>query len=125
MTRLLIYNRGEIAVRACLAARRLGLHSILFLTPVDALSPAVRYADELYVDSQAEPSRAFLDLTVLKRAVAETRATHVYPGYGFHSESPELARAVHEANATLVGPNVQVLELMAHKQRAQAFADAA
>ena len=50
--RLLVYNRGEIAVRACLAARRLGIRSILFLTPVDASAPAVRVADELYVASE-------------------------------------------------------------------------
>jgi acetyl/propionyl-CoA carboxylase alpha subunit len=125
MTRLLVYNRGEIAVRACLAARRLGIRSILFLSPPDALSPAVRFADELHVDEALEPARAFLDLAALRRAIAETGATHVYPGYGFLSESPELARAVREAGASFVGPSEEILTLMAHKGRAQAFAESA
>lgn len=123
--RLLVYNRGEIAVRACLAARRLGIRSILFLTPVDASAPAVRVADELYVASEVEPARAFLELSALERAIAATGATHVYPGYGFLSESPELARTVRLAGAQFVGPSEEILALMAHKERAQGFAERA
>jgi acetyl/propionyl-CoA carboxylase alpha subunit len=125
MTRLLVYNRGEIAVRACLAARGLGLHVILFVTPDECASPAARVSDELYVAHGVEPARAYLDLALLGRAIAETRASHVYPGYGFLSEAPELARSVREAGAVFIGPNEEVLALMAHKERAQSFAVAA
>ena len=120
--KVLVFNRGEIAVRACLAAKKLGLRSALFLTPADHEGPAARLADEIHLCPDAEPARSFLSLEELSRAVRETGASHVYPGYGFLSESEELARAVAEAGALLVGPPVEALRVTAHKGRAAELA---
>lgn len=122
MTRLLVWNRGEIALRACLAARRLGVPTVLFLTPADVDTPAARVADALHLHGASEASRSFNDLDVLRATIASTGATHVYPGYGFLSESASLARAVAEAGAVFVGPPAEVLEEMAHKVTAKALA---
>ncbi|MFO0696317.1 MAG: biotin carboxylase N-terminal domain-containing protein [Polyangiales bacterium] len=122
MTRLLVWNRGEIALRACLAARRLGVPTVLFLTPADVETPAARVADALHLHGASEASRSFNDLDVLRATIAATGATHVYPGYGFLSESASLARAVAEAGAVFVGPPAEVLEEMAHKVTAKALA---
>jgi 3-methylcrotonyl-CoA carboxylase alpha subunit len=120
--RVLVWNRGEIAVRACLAAARLGLRSVLFLPPPDEDGPAVRLADEIHPWPESDPARGFLSLDAVARAVRDTRADLVYPGYGFLAESAALAETVAAAGARLVGPPASALRLVAHKGRARELA---
>ncbi|MBK8592774.1 MAG: acetyl-CoA carboxylase biotin carboxylase subunit [Sandaracinaceae bacterium] len=123
--RLLVFQRGEIAVRACLAARALRVPSVLFVTPADVDSLACDHADELYLHDRAEARESFQSLDALRAAIARTGATHVYPGYGFLSESETLAAAVIDAGATFVGPDPGTLGRLADKGRAREFADEA
>lgn len=120
--RLLVFQRGEIAVRACLAARSLGVTSVLFVTPADEGSLASEHADELYRYHRSEARESFQSLDALRAAIAATGATHVYPGYGFLSESQALADAVHAAGAVFVGPDAATLGRLADKGRAREFA---
>jgi len=120
--RLLVFQRGEIAVRACLAARALRVPSVLFLTPADDGSLASEHADELYRHDRSEARESFQSLAALQVAIAHTRATHVYPGYGFLSESEALAAAVVDAGAVFVGPCAATLGRLADKGRARDFA---
>lgn len=120
--RVLVFQRGEIAVRACLAARALGVRSVLFVTPADVDSLACEHADEVYLHDRSEARESFQSLTALSTAIARTGATHVYPGYGFLSESEALAAAVESAGATFVGPDAGTLGRLADKGRAREFA---
>lgn len=123
--KLLVFNRGEIALRACQAARGLGVRSVLFVTPPERTSVATRWADELFEGPHAEAARSFDDLALVQRAIRETGATHVYPGYGFSSEKAALATAVAAAGAHFVGPSPDVIELLGDKLRACTFAERA
>jgi acetyl/propionyl-CoA carboxylase alpha subunit len=118
VTRVLVFTRGEIAVRACLAARRLGLTSVLVLTPADEDGAAARVADDVYPCPRSEPAHSFLDLDFLQRAVRDVEAAAVYPGYGFLAESEALARAVVDAGALFVGPSPATLAVLGDKARA-------
>jgi acetyl/propionyl-CoA carboxylase alpha subunit len=116
--RVLVFNRGEIAVRACVAARALGLAPVLFVTPDDRAGLAARYAADLYVCDRSEATHSFLSLDEVARAIRASRADYVYPGYGFLSETEELCLAVEEAGARFVGPRPSTLRMMAHKSLA-------
>ena len=83
---------------------------------------AAELADALYLAANAEAARSFSDLEVVQRAICETGATHVYPGYGFSSERGDLARAVIAAGASFIGPSPALLDQLGDKERAAAFA---
>lgn len=121
MARLLIWNRGEIAVRIAVAAERLGVTSIAAVTPDDRDSLVLQWASEIDWLEASEPSATYLSLDALRAAIARTKATHVHPGYGFLSESPLLARAVRECGAAFVGPSEAILAEMASKQASKGF----
>ena len=120
--KVLVWNRGEIAARACMAASRLGLRSVLFLPPPDHDGPAVPLADEVYLWPHAEVTESFLSFEALAAAVRDTGAELVYPGYGFLAESADFAEAVAAAGARLVGPPAQALRAVAHKGHARELA---
>jgi len=122
VARLLIWNRGEIAVRIAIAAERLGVASIAAVTPADVHTRVVENARELHRLSSSDPASTYLSLDALRAAIASTSATHVHPGYGFLAESPQLARAVADAGAVFVGPPEAVLAEMASKSASKGFA---
>jgi acetyl/propionyl-CoA carboxylase alpha subunit len=116
--RVLVLNRGEIALRACTAARALGLTPVLFVTPADLDALPTRSANDLYVCDHSDARRSFLSLEEVARAIHATRADWVYPGYGFLSETEELCLAVEEAGAGFVGPRASTLRTTSHKSLA-------
>lgn len=122
MARLLIWNRGEIAVRIAVAAERLGITSIASVTPADRDSRIAAWASELDWLDSSEAAETYLSLEAVTKAIARTRATHVHPGYGFLSESPLLCRAVEAAGAVFVGSSEAVLAEMASKSASKTFA---
>ena len=121
VTRLLIANRGEIAVRVARAAASLGIPSVAVFSRDDAESLHARIADDAMPLADAGPA-AYLDIDALLYAATAARCDAVHPGYGFLSENAEFARRCAEAGLTFVGPRPDVLELFGDKARARALA---
>ncbi|MQA32828.1 pyruvate carboxylase [Modestobacter roseus] len=121
--KVLVANRGEIAVRAFRAAYELGAGTVAVFPHEDRNSVHRLKADESYqIGEPGHPVRAYLDVTEIVRAAQRAGADAVYPGYGFLSENPELAEACARAGITFVGPSAAVLELTGDKSRAIAAA---
>lgn len=126
ITKLLVANRGEIAIRAFRAATQLGIRTVAIHTYEDRNSLHRLKADEAYqIGEQGRPVRAYLDIEELIAAAERSGADAIYPGYGFLSESPELAEACDEAGIIFVGPSADALTLTGNKMRARASAEAA
>ena len=124
--KLLVANRGEIAIRAFRAATQLGIRTVAIHTYEDRNSLHRLKADEAYeIGERGHPVRAYLDIDALVSAALSSGADAVYPGYGFLSESPDLAEACDAAGLIFVGPGAGVLTLTGNKMRARESADAA
>lgn len=124
--KVLVANRGEIAIRAFRAGYELGARTVAVFPHEDRNSLHRLKADEAYeIGEPGHPVRAYLSVEEIVRAARRAGADAVYPGYGFLSENPELARACEEAGITFVGPSAQILELTGNKARAVAAARAA
>jgi acetyl/propionyl-CoA carboxylase alpha subunit/acetyl-CoA carboxylase carboxyltransferase component len=124
VTRLLIANRGEIALRIIRTAIELGLGTVAVYAEDDADSPHVHAADEAIGLPGSGPA-AYLDHAAILAAAKESGAELIHPGYGFLSEQPEFARACTAAGYTFVGPDAAALELFGNKSTARRAAAAA
>ncbi len=121
--KVLVANRGEIAVRAFRAATELGAGTVAVFPIEDRRSEHRSKADEAYqIGSPGHPVRAYLDTAEIVRVALEADVDAVYPGYGFLSENPDLAQACADAGLTFVGPPADVLHLTGNKARAIAAA---
>ncbi len=121
VTRLLIANRGEIAVRVARAAASLGIESVAVFSHDDAESLHRTIADEAMPLAGSGPA-AYLDIDAVLYAAVAARCDAIHPGYGFLSENAEFAQRCIEAGLTFVGPRPDVLELFGDKARARALA---
>lgn len=120
-SKLLIANRGEVAVRVARAADDLGLPCVAVFAGDDATSPHVEAA-ELAVTLGADGPAAYLDIDALVAAAQQTGCTHVHAGWGFLSESAAFARACADAGLVFVGPSPAVLDRLGDKVAARALA---
>lgn len=124
--KVLVANRGEIAIRAFRASYELGAKTVAVFPHEDRNSLHRLKADEAHeIGEPGHPVRAYLSVEEIVRAARRAGADAVYPGYGFLSENPDLARACEEAGITFVGPSADTLELTGNKARAVAAARAA
>ncbi|HET8589109.1 MAG TPA: biotin carboxylase N-terminal domain-containing protein, partial [Nakamurella sp.] len=122
-SKILVANRGEIAIRAFRAAYELGVPSVAVYPYEDRNSMHRQKADEAYQIGQVgHPVRAYLDVDEIVAAARKAGADAIYPGYGFLSENPNLAQACADAGITFIGPSAAVLELAGNKARAVAAA---
>lgn len=124
--KVLVANRGEIAIRAFRAATQLGIATVA-IHPWEDRSGLHRIkADEAYeIGERGHPVRAYLDHELIVETAVSAGADAIYPGYGFLSESPDLAEACEAAGIVFVGPSSRVLELTGNKMRAREAAEAA
>ncbi|MHA3837417.1 pyruvate carboxylase [Terrabacter sp. AAH1] len=121
--KVLVANRGEIAVRAFRAATELGARTVAVFPYEDRKSEHRLKADEAYqIGEEGHPVRAYLDHEAIVAKAVEAGADAIYPGYGFLSENPLLAEACDAAGITFVGPPAAVLHLTGNKARAIAAA---
>jgi pyruvate carboxylase len=117
--KVLVANRGEIAIRAFRAGYELGAGTVAVFPHEDRNSLHRLKADEAYeIGEPGHPVRAYLSVEEIVAAATKAGADAIYPGYGFLSENPDLARACEEAGITFVGPSAEILELTGNKARA-------
>ena len=122
LSRILIANRGEIALRIVRTARDLGAMSILPYTPEDLMSPAAELADEAYALPEGS---SYTDAAAVLELARATGADAVHPGYGFLSENADFARSIIEAGITWVGPSPEAMDSLGDKMSARATAERA
>jgi len=124
--KVLVANRGEIAIRAFRAATQLGIATVAVHPWEDRKALHRIKADEAYeIGERGHPVRAYLDPDLIVQTALNAGADAIYPGYGFLSESPDLAEACEAAGIIFVGPSSRVLELTGNKMRARQAADSA
>ena len=124
-SRLLIANRGEIAVRIQRAARELGMTTIQVHSAADADSLAVKMADKAVNIGPPHAAKSYLNVSAILAAAAETGAEAIHPGYGFLSENAAFADAVEAAGLVFVGPKGDTIRTMGDKAAARAAAEKA
>ena len=119
LTKILIANRGEIALRVILACRELGIRTVAVFSEADEHALHVRYADEEVCIGPARAAESYLNVPAIISAAQLTGVDGLHPGYGFLSESAYLAEAAENCGITFIGPSVDNLRLLGDKARAR------
>jgi acetyl-CoA carboxylase biotin carboxylase subunit len=122
MQKVLIANRGEIAVRVIRACRELGLQTVAVYSDADESARHVIRADEAVCIGKPAARLSYLNIDALMDAAGKTGADAIHPGYGFLSENPRFAEACESADITFIGPSAEVIEVMGDKAVARRIA---
>lgn len=122
MKKLLIANRGEIAVRIIRTAKKMGITTVLTASEADKESLAAREADEVEVVGPAPAGASYLNIEAVIAALKQSGADAVHPGFGFLAENTDFAQAVMDAGAIWVGPRPETISLMGNKSAAREVA---
>ncbi|MDQ7948704.1 MAG: acetyl-CoA carboxylase biotin carboxylase subunit [Pedobacter sp.] len=122
ITKLLVANRGEIALRIMRSAKEMGIETVAVYSEADRAALHVRYADEAICIGPAPSNQSYLVGEKIIDACRQTGAQAIHPGYGFLSENAAFARAVRSAGLILVGPTPEAMEIMGNKLSAKAAA---
>jgi geranyl-CoA carboxylase alpha subunit len=118
-SKILIANRGEIALRVIRTAKALGYQTVAVYSEADADALHVKAADQAVCIGPAPVNQSYLSIEALITAANTTGADAIHPGYGFLSENEDFARACHTAGITFIGPDADAIELMGNKRAAK------
>jgi acetyl-CoA carboxylase, biotin carboxylase subunit len=119
--KILIANRGEIAVRVICACKELGIQTVAVYSEADRYSSHVRFADQAICIGPAKSARSYLDIPSIISAAEITNVDAIHPGYGFLSENAGFAEVCESSRIRFIGPRPEVITLMGLKERARAF----
>ncbi len=119
--KLLIANRGEIAVRIIRTARKMGVRTVAIYSEIDRSSLHHSFADEAYCIGKSELSETYLNIPAIIHIAKSSHCDALHPGYGFLSENPALVKACNEAGIIFVGPEAKIMEVMGNKVEARNF----
>ncbi|MET1055457.1 MAG: biotin carboxylase N-terminal domain-containing protein, partial [Pedobacter sp.] len=122
MNKILIANRGEIALRIMRSAKEMGILTVAVFSEADREALHVRYADEAVFIGPAPASQSYLAGEKIIDACRATGADAIHPGYGFLSENPAFAKMVADAGLILIGPTPEAMAIMGNKLSAKAAA---
>ena len=115
MKKVLVANRGEIALRIMKTLKRLNITSVAVYSDVDADAPFVKYADEAYCIGEATPSESYLNMDKILNVAIQTGTEGIHPAYGFLSENSTFAKKVSEAGIKFIGPSTEAIDVMGDK----------
>jgi acetyl-CoA carboxylase, biotin carboxylase subunit len=124
MKKILIANRGEIALRIMRTCREMNIKSVAVFSEADRNAPFVQYADEAYCIGPAASSSSYLVIDKIVEVAKASGAEGIHPGYGFLSENPVFARRLEKEGITLIGPPAAAMEVMGNKLAAKETAKA-
>lgn len=119
MKKILVANRGEIALRIMRTARRMGIRTVAVYSEADRHAPHVKFADQAVCLGPAPSNQSYLVMDKIIKAAKTTGAEGIHPGYGFLSENSEFAQKVEAAGITFIGPNAHAIEVMGSKLAAK------
>src|SRR5512142_1276846 len=114
-SKILIANRGEIALRVIMACKEMGIKSVAIHSEADRESLHVRYADDDVCIGPASSRRSYLNIASVIAAAEITGADAIHPGYGFLAENDHFAEIAAECQLTLIGPSPEAIRLMCNK----------
>src|SRR5215475_4952272 len=119
--KILIANRGEIAIRIISACKELGIQTVAVYSEADRYSSHVRFADQAICIGPAKSARSYLDIPSIISAAEIANVDAIHPGYGFLSENAGFAEVCEESGLAFIGPKADVIRLMGVKEQARAF----
>lgn len=120
MKKVLIANRGEIAVRVIRACREMGIQTVAVYSEADKDALHTQLADEAYCIGSADSADSYLNVEQIISATIISGADAIHPGFGFLSENSKFAELCQKCNITFIGPSAEVIQKMGHKAQARA-----
>ena len=117
--KLLIANRGEIAIRVIRTCRDMNIPTVAVYSEADRNALHTRYADEAILIGPTRAAESYLNISALLQAAKTTQATAIHPGYGFLSENPDFGKAVVDSGLVFIGPRPETMSLFGDKLTAR------